>query len=275
MDKIKKILFIFLIILIVIIIRWGLVWILLFFTESKESENTNPVSAGIEFASVLISMELGDNAEIIDVENTETNDISFQEENEVSEENSEILSESTELPEEIIEVTEQAEIQRERYSYVIVMFRNQITDEILRWEISIYDNQEFVQEITIKYESAVPPDFDEMIWEEDVNFDGEKDLLIHTGYYGVQGSQHYECYLADSEQNIFVWCPGFKDIPNPKVDVNNQLICGHSRRNASSYSKQFYQYSGSSYELFRADVYVYDDELGTHVYDHSYTKDDL
>lgn len=275
MDKIKKNSFYFLIIMVAIIIRWGTVWVILFLTESKEPENTNPVSAGIEFASVLISMELEDNTENINIENTEINDISFQDENEVSEGNSEILSESAEPPEEIIEITEQAEIRRERYSYVIVRYRNQITDEILKWEISIYENQEFVQEITIEYERAVPPDFDEMIWEEDVNFDGVKDLLIHTGYYGVQGSQHYECYLADPEQNIFVWCPGFKAIPNPKVDMDNKLICGHSRRNASSYSKQFYQYSGSSYELFRADVYVYDDELGTHVYDHSYTKDDL
>ncbi len=246
-------------------------------TGCSMANESEEMTSEEHITSERVSVEQEDSMDI------EVNTSELQEEsNSMEEDNETIVEEITsesesdaEVEEEIIEITESEEVQGEKYRYSIVMFRNEKTWEVLRWEISIYDNQDFIQEIVLEYEPSHIPDFHEMIWEEDVNFDGVKELLIHRGYFGVQGAQGYECYIFDSEQNMFVWCPGFMNIANPKVDVENQMIIGTYRSDASTYKDEFFVFTGNSFEFVRGDVYVYDEELGKHVYTESYTKDDL
>lgn len=158
------------------------------------------------------------------------------------------------------ELTETEVIKTDLHTYKATMFRNAETEEVVRWEMEIYDGDTLLQTIYYGHDENVSciPDLDKLIWEEDVNFDGAKDILIWQGHYGTHGDLGYRCYLADADRGLYELCPEFQEIPNPKVDGTQKLICGWNRSGAT-YEDTFYCYDGHTFVLARRDIYVWDE----------------
>lgn len=83
----------------------------------------------------------------------------------------------------------------------------------------------------------------------DVNFDNLPDLLICTGHHGNQGLLTYYCFLQTEDG--FAEAPTFTGIPNPSIDVENQLILSQWRNSAVSHSWAKYQCQDNTYVLYR------------------------
>ena len=159
----------------------------------------------------------------------------------------------------LLEETE--EIKTDLHTYKVSLFRNEETQYVVRWEVEIYNGNTLLQTIYYNHDEYVSclPSGDALIWEEDVNFDGVKDVLVWQGHYGTHGDLGYRCYLANAETGLYEWCESFQEIPNPKVDREKKLICGTSRGGANVYHDVFYRYDGSAFVLARKDMYVWDD----------------
>lgn len=84
----------------------------------------------------------------------------------------------------------------------------------------------------------------------DVDFDGEKDILVQNGHYGNQGAECYACYLY--RQGQYEECESFTEIPNASVDEKNELILGSWRNSASCHGWGMYSYQDGEYRLKRA-----------------------
>jgi len=84
----------------------------------------------------------------------------------------------------------------------------------------------------------------------DVNFDGEKDILVQNGHYGNQGAQSYSCYLY--EDGEYVYCEGFEEIPNVSVDEENRMILSSWRNSAASHGWGVWVYENGTFHLQRS-----------------------
>ena len=60
---------------------------------------------------------------------------------------------------------------------------------------------------------------------EDVNFDGNSDLLLFLGQSGTGGCLYYAAFLKDSEGG-YHYEPSFTSIPKPQIDGEHQVIWG-------------------------------------------------
>lgn len=163
------------------------------------------------------------------------------------------------------EVTGTAEYTGEVYTYKISEMRNSVDEGDIYWQIDIYNGETPLREIKaekVEYLSLLPS-VGELVHEEDVDFDGQKDLLVFRGLFGAQGAAGYDCYLIRGEE--FVFCPDFADIPNPAVDEEKQVISGWNRNSASSYSEMTYRFNGTDFEMIERKTYEYDEETGDFV----------
>lgn len=84
----------------------------------------------------------------------------------------------------------------------------------------------------------------------DVDFDGEKDILVRNGHYGNQGAACYACYLY--RQGMYEACESFSNILNASVDAENELILSSWRTSAVTHGWGMYAYVDGSYVLKRA-----------------------
>ncbi|MEI6602366.1 MAG: hypothetical protein WCL54_02650 [Clostridia bacterium] len=81
----------------------------------------------------------------------------------------------------------------------------------------------------------------------DVNFDGQKDLLIDNGHFGTQGLVTFSCFLQkNGEYNL---CSSFSDIPNPALDFKNKKVLGTVRNMAVSHSWLKFSFTNNSFEM--------------------------
>lgn len=171
------------------------------------------------------------------------------------------------------QTAEERVIETDLHTYVARCFRNDETKELIRWEVEVYNGDALLQTIRYGHENA-HPSWDELIWEEDVNFDGVKDILILQGYYGSHGDKIYRCYCYNEQWSIYWEESSFKEIPNPEPDTERQLILGRSRGGASSYTDVFYQYDGRDFVLIQTDYYIWDEANNQYYLEASYTKGD-
>lgn len=164
------------------------------------------------------------------------------------------------------ELAETEIIETDLHTYKATMYRNTETERIIRWEVEIYNGDELFQTIYYDHDENVGciPDLYKLIWEEDVNFDGTKDILVWQGHYGTHGDLAYRCYLANGYGGLYQFCPEFQEIPNPKVDKEQKLICGWNR-SGGTYDDTFYRYDGNTFVLTRRDMYVWDDASEKHL----------
>lgn len=164
------------------------------------------------------------------------------------------------------ELAETEIIETDLHTYKATMYRNAETERIIRWEVEVYNGDELFQTIYYDHDENVGciPDLYKLIWEEDVNFDGTKDILVWQGHYGTHGDLAYRCYLANGYGGLYEFCPEFQEIPNPKVDKEQKLICGWNR-SGGTYDDTFYRYDGNTFVLTRRDMYVWDDASEKHL----------
>ena len=73
----------------------------------------------------------------------------------------------------------------------------------------------------------------------DIDFDGANDVLVWTGNWGTQGLVTYEAFLNRGDSYI---ATNFEDIPNPRIDRENQKIGGTIRNWAASHSYFIYKF---------------------------------
>ena len=224
-------------------------------TGAEITEAEFDSSAGIE--SVLNSgSEDAENDSIAETEKTESN--------EAESDDTEAIAESVTSEEVLLAETE--EIITDLHTYKATLFRNEETQEVVSWEVEVYNGDTLLQTISYEHDDNVAciPELDQLIWEEDVNFDGTKDILIWQGHYGVHGDLGYRCYLANGDSGLYEWCPAFQEIPNPKVDREQKLICGWNR-SGGTYDDTFYRYDGNTFVLTRRDMYAWDDASGEYL----------
>lgn len=168
-------------------------------------------------------------------------------------------------------ISETKEYTGEKYHYEIIENRNAEWQEIVSWQVNVYEGDLFIQEIYYEHDedAGALADHENIIWEADVNFDGFKDLLICQGHYGAQGALGYRCYLANTIAAGFDYCEGFEDISNPQIDPVNKCIRSMIRSNAVSYYEEFYAYNGADFVLIKKDTYEWDDESNQYKLVHS------
>ena len=190
----------------------------------------------------------------------ESTEVQPEGEAETLEDPAESGQEGNSLEESGYEVTGTAEYTGEVYTYKVYEMRNSADEDDIYWQIDIYNGENPVREI--KAEKAeylsLLPSVGELVREEDIDFDGQKDLLVFRGLFGAQGAEGYDCYLIRGEE--FVFCPGFADIPNPVVDEEKQVINGWNRDSASSYSDMTYRFNGMDFEMIERKTYEYDEK---------------
>jgi len=83
----------------------------------------------------------------------------------------------------------------------------------------------------------------------DVNFDGQKDILVLLGCFGNQAAAKYACYLCDG--GTYRICESFSDILNPSVDVQNKRVLSTYRISADVHGWSMFSWAGD--ELLESD----------------------
>lgn len=81
----------------------------------------------------------------------------------------------------------------------------------------------------------------------DVDFDGNKDLLIYKGGFGNQGADIYDCFLWNDNKHQFKIAPSYSYILNPSIDNRQKCIYSFSRENASSYVNVKYKFQNGEF----------------------------
>lgn len=104
--------------------------------------------------------------------------------------------------------------------------------------VKVYKGSKRIQTFSYKYAwswSLPDTDVDAKIRLCDVDFDGNKDLLINLGAYGNQGVIYYDCFLWNVEHERFSHFPAFKEIANPEIVAADRVIISSSRSSAAEY----------------------------------------
>ena len=75
---------------------------------------------------------------------------------------------------------ETEEIKTDLHTYKATLFRNEEIQYVVRWEVEIYNGDTLLQTIYYNHDEYVSclPSGDALIWEEDVNYDGVKDVIL-------------------------------------------------------------------------------------------------
>lgn len=118
-----------------------------------------------------------------------------------------------------------------------------------------FKDDELIQNLNVNYPSkeADISNVDRYVWDacdfdahfEDVNFDGQEDLIIFLGHSGVHGTEIYCAYLYTEEG--YCYNSTFEDIPNYKVDEENQVIRGYNVDNAVERTEFIYVYEDNKF----------------------------
>lgn len=95
------------------------------------------------------------------------------------------------------------------------------------------------QVIDMNYEIGMAWDIKESIFMEDVNFDGNLDILCNLGHFGNQGLNIYAVYLYD--KGTYVINEDYFMIQNLGIDYENEIILAHWRNHAGSHGHGLYK----------------------------------
>ena len=130
------------------------------------------------------------------------------------------------------------------------------------YDIAIYEtkNQERYAQIIVKDESEdiatltieqdewgdIMPEISDMIMEKDVDFDGNKDVLVRLGSFGENEDKRYKCYLVNSSG--LNYCSGFEMIDNPCIYSDMQIITGYLKGDSELVTYNRYEYADDSFQ---------------------------
>ena len=79
----------------------------------------------------------------------------------------------------------------------------------------------------------------------DVDFDGNRDILMSRGHFGNQGFVTYSCYLK--RDDTYIINESFSSIWNPSIDVSNRKVLSTWRNSAASHSWAMYSFINGEY----------------------------
>lgn len=93
----------------------------------------------------------------------------------------------------------------------------------------------FTDTLTIDFPFEMDKDFMELmgvgeIEENDINFDGIKDLQVHVGNFNAAGNAMYDGFVWDKEKGYFVSVPAYMGIYDPEINEEDQTITGGLRQ---------------------------------------------
>lgn len=124
-------------------------------------------------------------------------------------------------------------------------------------DIKIYNGKNLIQEIEIGSNEMNSAKYDLKEYgnpivsaNDDVNFDGYKDLTIETGngYMGV--NFFYNFYLFDPQTKKFKEAPELIGVCNPQVQYDKNQILSECK-NGPGYCGQIYKFDGKNYQIIK------------------------
>lgn len=81
----------------------------------------------------------------------------------------------------------------------------------------------------------------------DINFDGEKDLLVYLGQFGNQGVEYFDAFVWNDAKKAYTHDEEFKDIQNPQICSKYKCIVSEARVSAAEYEYRQYEYTGGRF----------------------------
>lgn len=120
------------------------------------------------------------------------------------------------------------------WSYDIVALDKNSDEELQR--ITLSDN-----DISIFWNSQ------DLIQEEDADFDGEPEVLIFRGTTGNQEAALYYCYDWDTASGQYEEYESFRGIMNPQIDNEAQVVRSYSRGSAITHYEYKYVFQNGEY----------------------------
>ncbi len=172
-----------------------------------------------------------------------------------------ILDKSTEL--------ESYEWINEEILRVRVKYQEQLENAYLHKEdyFFFFEDEELVQTLYVDYPTKDYENIDKDRYVgdacnfeahmEDVTFDGNEDLIISLGHFGVHGTEGSCAYIYTTEGYLYE--PTFEDIPAYETDEENQVIKGCNVDSASGKSEYIYVYENNQFVQKEHTTYLYDE----------------
>lgn len=135
------------------------------------------------------------------------------------------------------------------YGYLKIFseFSPQNKKENAKLKMNITLDKKALQNINVEYEFY--ENRSAFISFEDVNFDGNKDILVFLGYAGNQGASIYKAYLWNPEIKNFVLNETYETILNPDIDDFSKMISSSSRGNAYTYYQERFKFIDEDFKL--------------------------
>ena len=167
------------------------------------------------------------------------------------------------------ELWTRAEIDLENHYSVTLMEGSEESEDdgTVRWEIRVTNDRGMDETLIAEIDplSCYDPGPSGIVSEEDVNFDGIKDVLLYHGSFGAQCVPYFECYLSDGK--TLRECYYFDDIPEPMAIGEDKTLTGHLRDGAAAYYEFYYEIEDDAVVETDRLHYVYDDAAGDYVLD--------
>lgn len=119
-------------------------------------------------------------------------------------------------------------------------------DEDIYAQISVKKGGEEICVLSVKRSECgkILPEASDMIRKEDIDFDGNKDLLIYLGKFGEEQEKRYKCYLVRSSH--LEYCQGFEAIGYPEICSDYQLLMNSSNDDAEKITLNRYKIVNNS-----------------------------
>lgn len=77
----------------------------------------------------------------------------------------------------------------------------------------------------------------------DINFDGEKDLLVYLGQFGNQGVEYFDAFVWNAAKKAYTHNEDFKTIQNPNICSKYKCIISEARVSAAEYEYRQFEYT--------------------------------
>lgn len=139
--------------------------------------------------------------------------------------------------------------------------------QVTYWGIDLFDENgkdlRYSIEIAISDESIYIPDVEDLIYEEDINFDGVRDIVAFNGVYGVRGVSYFKAYIRT--QDGFEEVEGYEEIPDPVPSETDSKIYGHIRDSAISYFEMSYEIRGNKAVKLTEVRYEWDEDAQDYI----------
>lgn len=84
---------------------------------------------------------------------------------------------------------------------------------------------------------------------EDINFDGEKDIVLSAGHFGNQGLLREFGWIWNRATGRYEPSPTYYEIGNPEIDAEHRLVRSSFRNSAASHSWAIYRYVGGAFVM--------------------------